>query len=118
VPTSKIQTYWPDGQLKDAPKDGFVYFQGNLTYTWDGFLESWSDSRGNIIDFDPANVMLRLAPLPVTLRIFVNGLPLREDDELEEKLVAYTSPSCECGAKAVGSSKHSDWCQLYDRGKL
>lgn len=105
----KCFTYWPDGTWKEAPKDGFVYqstqTQGywyNPTYTWDGFLESWADARGKLVDFAP------------------QGMPSKMYELDDQDPITFGSaknvPTCDCGARHTQNPNcHAHWCQTQEK---
>lgn len=95
--------WWPDGQLREAPGDGFMYKGNADTYTWDGFLQSWvSGYRGNLTDFTPTG-----KPSKVVYAL----------NNSEENKSSFQS-QCTCGSEKVGSPRHSSWCDILEKTDL
>ena len=77
-----------DGEIFNLTKNGVV----ESTWQWDDLHEKWY----NISSGKPNDTNTATFP-PIWDKDFNTSLK-----------------KCECGSEAVGSPKHSSWCQLYD----
>jgi hypothetical protein len=107
-PTRKV--YWPDGKLDTAPRDGEVWIGKADTYTWDSFFEAWvTGYGGRLVDFSPAGTTQQFAHHAI---ISVPPDPLSDGRVQKIELEPPQADKCCCGAAAVGSPKHSSWCDV------
>jgi hypothetical protein len=104
-----IHTYWPNGELKKAPYDGHTEDHAGERYMWDGYLESWVDSKGELKGFAPENDTNNVYYLDGDYGYSLDTLPPMYAD-FEKKV-----KTCECGAEKVKSSFHSGWCPKHEK---
>lgn len=123
----KSMIIWPDGSLQPAPSDSYVYVvpSNSFTFQWDEQAFSWIDSRGDYCYFEIVPMMghgmvtyKRAGMTPIHNNGSQTGQIIQTYEELSGWKKAGTSqvehpPICECGAHAVGSKKHSQWCRIY-----
>lgn len=98
----------PDGtKTVHRPKDGAVVLNTDpntgldIYWQWDDFKESWFNvTTGPTTNHNTATFIV-----PPYQK---DGYHLDNDFEIKK------TPKCECGSDAVGSPRHSSWCQKYD----
>jgi hypothetical protein len=116
-----IHTYWPNGELKKAPYDGHTEDHAGERYMWDGYLESWVDSKGELKGFAPENDTNNVYYLDGDYGYSLHTLPQMYEEfensveRIGNGLNAFKVKTCECGAEKVKSSFHSGWCPKHEK---
>jgi hypothetical protein len=72
--------------------------------------------RDGIFTAAPTKINNNTALLTNTYTYAFNGIPITilNSSDPSRGEVAHTSPKCECGAHKIGSSMHSNWCQIKE----
>jgi hypothetical protein len=123
LPTGPRVVY-PDGIVRNCPKDGDKFVHNGETYTWDIWLGEWVDWKGDIIRFKETEgtpsmygnwINPEYQQLPLANLEGENANKKSEKEKLKDFFFPKNTEGCECGAWITGSDKHSSYCKLYKK---